>query len=347
MTPFKDGGAGTFIIDRVFKGVGRLKLASGTTNPTVFRRLNTMLSRLYDAGRLDILRGVRDKRYSPLEVHEFYQRHELDKLPTADTVAGLSKAWEAWAADLDCSDAHRRSLAQSLRHLKATDTHRVANLPSLVEAARKQLKAHPQSFRLLRSAAQAFVRDTLKRSHPLYREIAAVEPLKITPQRVKHPATPDELREITKDMDAAAADAVWTLATTGMRLNEYWGDWEDSFDRIIVHGTKTEGAERFVPRVQKPMQPSLTYKELRAALSEQSKGQMTPYDLRRTYANWLEGAGIPRTRRRLYLGHGNADVTDLYEWSDVAAFLATDAEKLRAYIAPKAKTGPALVKEES
>ena len=61
---------------------------------------------------------------------------------------------------------------------------------------------------------------------------------------------------------------------------------------------------------------------------------LTPYDLRRSYANWLEAAGIPRTRRRLYLGHGAGDVTGLYETHEVAAFLADDAQRLREYVAP-------------
>ena len=63
--------------------------------------------------------------------------------------------------------------------------------------------------------------------------------------------------------------------------------------------------------------------------------KVTPYDGRRTYANWLEGAGVPRTRRKLYLGHGQTDVTDLYEWHDVRAFLEEDTAKLSQYITKK------------
>jgi hypothetical protein len=46
----------------------------------------------------------------------------------------------------------------------------------------------------------------------------------------------------------------------------------------------------------------------------------------------MEQAGIPRTRRRLYLGHGVRSVTDLYERHQVDAFLADDAAKLRAFL---------------
>ncbi len=51
-----------------------------------------------------------------------------------------------------------------------------------------------------------------------------------------------------------------------------------------------------------------------------------------TRNTWLEGAGIPRTRRKLYMGHGKTDVTDLYERHDVERFLAEDGEKLRTYL---------------
>jgi len=120
-----------------------------------------------------------------------------------------------------------------------------------------------------------------------------------------------------------------------MRVNERWGKFTVERDRVRIHGTKTRGAERVVPRISgnHPGQPpALSYRAFREALAEASDGQMTPYDLRRTYATWLEAAGIPRTRRRLYLGHGNQDVTDIYEWHEVTKFLEEDAEKLRAYL---------------
>ena len=61
---------------------------------------------------------------------------------------------------------------------------------------------------------------------------------------------------------------------------------------------------------------------------------MGVYDLRRSYATWLEAAAIPRTRRKLYLGHGARTVTDLYEWVDVNEFIAGDSLKLSRYVNP-------------
>lgn len=51
---------------------------------------------------------------------------------------------------------------------------------------------------------------------------------------------------------------------------------------------------------------------------------MTTYDLRRTYSNWMEAAGILRTRRKLCMWHSAGDVTGGYELHEVSAFLAED-----------------------
>ena len=337
MKPYRDGGAGTLIIDIRVRGVGRIKRASGTSDASVFKAMGRMVLALKDRGRVDLLRALRDGVLTPRELLDAYTRDDLTTLPTVKTGRPLIETWTAWVEKKDCSDAHKRSLAQSLRHLKAKQDTTIAELPGLVEAARERMTKHAQSFRLLRSAAQAFVKATLKRSHPLYAEVCAAEPLKIRAQRVKHPVTPDEMRAILKRMNESNENAALvanTMALTGMRPNEMWGKWSTRDDRVVIHGTKTKGAERAVPYVIRTVYatPEITYRAFRLALAEATDGHMTPYDLRRTYANWLEAAAIPRTRRRLYLGHGNSDVTDIYEWHEVEKFLAEDAKKLRGFL---------------
>ena len=70
--------------------------------------------------------------------------------------------------------------------------------------------------------------------------------------------------------------------------------------------------------------------------------RITPYDFRRTHSNWMEAAGIPRTRRRLYRGHGPRDVGDLYEDHEVTAFLAEDRDRLLAYLKRPSPSGVRL-----
>jgi integrase len=70
--------------------------------------------------------------------------------------------------------------------------------------------------------------------------------------------------------------------------------------------------------------------------------RITPYDFRRTHSNWMEAAGIPRTRRQLYRGHGPKDVGDLYEEHEVTAFLAEDRDRLLAYVKRVSPSGVRL-----
>jgi integrase len=59
---------------------------------------------------------------------------------------------------------------------------------------------------------------------------------------------------------------------------------------------------------------------------------ITPYDLRRTFAGLMVEAGIPRPRRKLYLGHEPEDITALYEQQEVREYLVNDAAKIRAIL---------------
>lgn len=54
----RDPRGGTFVIDRVFPGIGRIKRASGTTNPRAYRRIQRKLDALCDAADLETLRAV-------------------------------------------------------------------------------------------------------------------------------------------------------------------------------------------------------------------------------------------------------------------------------------------------
>ena len=54
---------------------------------------------------------------------------------------------------------------------------------------------------------------------------------------------------------------------------------------------------------------------------------------RKCFARWMNEAGIPRTRRRAYLGHAaREDVTDRYEGYSPDKYLEADRKTLRALI---------------
>ncbi len=58
----------------------------------------------------------------------------------------------------------------------------------------------------------------------------------------------------------------------------------------------------------------------------------------------MNEAGIPRTRRRAYLGHAaREDVTDRYEGYSPEAYLDEDRQRLRDFIGAPPSLGLAMV----
>lgn len=59
---------------------------------------------------------------------------------------------------------------------------------------------------------------------------------------------------------------------------------------------------------------------------------LTPYQLRHHFSFWMLRAGIPRDRRRAYLGHDAQDMTDRYEVHEIDMYLREDAIRLTHYL---------------
>lgn len=329
----------TLPIDRRFKGVGRIHRASGTMDPAVRKRILRALTAIYQDGRLELLRAVRDGALSFLEVLDAHTRRALDTLPVGDTSPKLADAMEAWLEDAtpDYSAKHLGSMETSRRYFKKQDAEaRVADLPRILDELRKTLgKKRPRSFNLCRAHALAFVRATLKRSHRLYLEIQAVELRKVPKAAPRGQLTPEIAGNFFPHPESDVIDAIaWAMLHTGMGPKEYFEDrWETLSDRVRIYGEKRGGRRRDVPLVQAPAVPQLGRDRFEKRFRERFKSAITPYQLRRTYAQWMEAAGIPRTRRRLYMGHGSKDVTDLYEQHELSAFLVDDAKRLQKHLA--------------
>lgn len=321
-------------IDRRYKGVGRVNIRCGTRIPQVKKKLEAMLADLVDKGRIDLVRAVRDKKIHVLALHDAYQRKALNTLPTAETAKPLDATMAEWIATLPHTK-HTVSLETSRKYLERERPHAlVRDLPDVLDALRKTLgREHPRSFNILRSAASGFVRQTLKRSHPLYLEVTAVELVKVTTKRRHAPMTVEELRAYFPNPASDHIDSIaWSMALTSMGAKEYWGAWEVKADRVSIGGTKAKGRVRDVPLLMVPVVPRIHRRTFEDKFRQRTGKSRTVYDLRRSFAFILEAAGVVRSRRRAYLGHGAGDVTGLYELHDVAQYLADDARRLREFI---------------
>jgi hypothetical protein len=327
----------TLRIDRVFPGVGRIAKASGTTIPAVLRKINRALDRCYDNGRLDVLRAIRDGHVHPLAFLDAVTRSALHELPVGDTMPKLDEAWLAWVDSVasEYSDDHVSAFETTRRYLeKAAPEAKIAELPVALEGLRKSLGArHPRSFNLARAHVLAFVRATLKKSHAIYIACSAVEPKPEPKAAPRTLVTPQLMRTWFPHPETDKVDAIaWSMVANGMGQKELWGVWETRSDRVHIGGTKRDGRDRDIPLVRAPAVPQLSRDRFEKLFRARAL-PITPYDMRRTYAKWLESAGVPRTRRKLYMGHGAQDVTDLYERHEVDTFLAEDAKKVAEFLA--------------
>lgn len=327
----------TLVIDRRFRGVGRIRRASGTTDPKLRRNYSRMLDAFKDQGRVDLLKAIQDGSLTFAECYVAHRRHALNELIVGETAKPLAPAWDAWLEShrKDYSAKHAVSLGQSLKYLTRAKAARIADLPRALRELRGSLGSeHARSYNVTRAAVLAFLRSTLTKAHPLWLQCSAVEVRKVTPKRKGVHLTPEHARNFFPAPESDPVDAIaWGMLSTGMHEQEYF---EDGFHVragcVRIEGRKRGGRDRDVPLVVVPPAPSMHRRTFTDKLRERTVRKLQPYDLRRTYAHWLEQAQIPRTRRKLYMGHGATDVTDLYERHEVDAFLERDGDRIRAFL---------------
>jgi hypothetical protein len=338
---------GTFRLD-IRTPIGRIARASGTAHEPTFEKIKAMIVEFgsQEPLRLDILRALRDGQLSPLIVYEAYRSRRLDELPTTETLRAVAPALYAWLLSADCGDKQRAAHKTAVNRVKGAlrKGAAVADLPTALRDVKQTLatKGHAAQFNRVRSSMQAFLRDTLGRSHAVYRAVTDIEGLTERKARKNNPQTVAQILELARKIDASHVGALWGMSLTGMGPSEFFDGWSITSAGVRIPGTKREARDRVVPPVlvdrftgannRRELVAEWRARKFADALRTASGGSVQPYDLRRTYANWLEAAGIPRTRRKIYLGHSVGDVTALYEQHEVIAFLAEDAAKLEQFV---------------
>jgi hypothetical protein len=96
----------------------------------------------------------------------------------------------------------------------------------------------------------------------------------------------------------------WSMALTSMGAKEFWGEWEVKSDRISIGSTKANGRVRDVPLLMVPVVPRIHRRAFEDKFRQRTASARTVYDLCRSFAFIPEAAGLVRTRRRAYMGHG-------------------------------------------
>ena len=86
MSLYVERKVGSIVIDRSFRGVGRIKRATGTDKRAQAERYDQMLSDLYELDRLDVLKAIRARVVTIREVWAVWPRGDRRKLPTIESV---------------------------------------------------------------------------------------------------------------------------------------------------------------------------------------------------------------------------------------------------------------------
>jgi integrase len=325
---------GSLPIKKRIPGCLPIRRLSGTRDPKMVAKLVRMLDALHEQGRDDLVNAVARGTIKPLQLYNTWKFNRLEDLPHADELPLFRDAWPRWLDGpqmADRSEEHRENIRKYFVRLER-DMPADATLAGVVPALHdwiSRFRTRPRTLSLVRSHVQAFLRDTVGRRHRLWLEVAELALPRVRPVRTKHPLTADKLRALAENLGSPCGMMAWTMATTGMGWREYVGPWEREGEGLRIHGTKTHGRDRLVPLVVPPHRPSCGLVAFRKKLKAQG---ITVYDLRRTYANLMVEAGVPKPRRSLYMGHTARDMTELYEWSEVREYLAKDADRMRAIL---------------
>lgn len=333
-----DGVTGTWILDRRLGKLGRLKIASGTTDRDEFLALNTLITKLKRERRWDLLSLLTQRIVPPLELADAIFRGDVGALPTAEELYPLAAAFARWLTGADLAERTKAGY----RRLLASLTGTLHQLPALLAADRVAAvqSGKRASYNARLDAVRAFLRDTLPADHRLGRLLPAR--LDVT-HRPGNPQELDQVRVLAGEL--RHADELWALCLTGMRAGEYWGAWTALTDRVQVAGTKTRAAARAIPLVYPIARPQISHAYFYELLQAATGKAVNVHDLRKTCQHWQEEAGLVDWHIKLYAGHAlERDLRVIYRKPrDLTRILREDADKMRAYLGEPPRIGLQVV----
>jgi integrase len=337
---------GTYRLDRVFPGVGRIAVASGATTREEFKSRNALLTRLYNKGRLDLLGAIKAGTYTVTEVYAADREDQLGRLtgerailgrplwPTVEEWVGYS----LWDADEKREEKRpkpghtRRRYGVSFKALKArAGLPESATIEALGAVDWRALKARwPRSdgdWFHLRAAASHFLADQLGDvHHPFRRAVMKDFPRAKAAERVPDLDVPTFWRIVNQAPEFVRAAYV-TIAALGLRVIEYLRladtDLLPATKQVRVPGTKTVGsaatlpvAEALWPWIKAAVPSPLAYKWLREhwvrARKAAGAGDVRLHDLRHFTAQLLVNAGRPEAAVQRTLRHATPAMTRRY-----------------------------------
>ncbi len=332
---------GSYRIDKTFPGVGRIAKASGATTIKGLSTRKAMLDRLYDRGRLDILRAIRRNELTITEVLDADRRNDLDGLIGGGRTLSRN-LWETvdtWMPQP--RPGKRRQSPHTIRRYKTAFTQleargilsSTATIRELAQVDWVTLEAEwgksAADWNHLRAAVGKFLTDVLGDVHHSFRR----EVMKPFPKRTEVERIPDITPALFWKIVEATPEHVQAsyvvLAALGLDTGEYL-ELTKHHLRANIHaveapGTKTyarhgtlyvdprlwEWIERGIPS---PVQYGWLRKHFKRAVASVAGADpgLRLKDLRHCLGQWLTDEGMSEARVQTAMRHANANMTRRY-----------------------------------
>ena len=225
--------------------------------------------------------------------------------------------------------ANRLGVISSLVKKQLLTENTVVNeLPECLLRIRGHYETTRQAatFNTIRIEVCAFLTKKLRmeRDSVFVRDVMRVEPMKMGKQREHQPFfVPSECEEFISELSKMAtshmtlyASSVLFMCLHGLRPDEFASRRfaiDSKTNHLRVLGTKNPNATRVVPLMSDFRSAQIPKVGTLNSIFKRMGSDVRCRDFRRTYSIWCEQAGIPASRVRSYMGHGDQSVTHLYQ----------------------------------
>lgn len=353
MTPARTGGkrGGNLELERQVTELGstraerRIRVSTGSTDPKVHRRANTIVDKLVEAQRFDVLKALRD---GELTVADLIAADRDGKAAaSAATIRLRQPLWDRIVSEKVEAGAISRALARVkgartrgryLDSFKALQRKADAYLP--VDARVVDLIAVPWEelydqwgatnadwMHLRRALSRFATLHTNDKWSKFARKLRQVIPTKKVKKRRPNLAI-EQFKEIVGRAPLHAGSAYWVLAITGVRVGEYLASSKGnlnarahtytvpSADKNEVGDFPLRVSPRFWTHIEQGIPSRLRYKWLRIHWKRACKAAgvsgVTLHDLRHCHGQWAINAKVEESKVQGSLRHENPAQTRDY-----------------------------------
>ena len=341
----KTSKGGTYRIDRVFPGVGRIALNSGATTRRAFDLRNDLLTRLYRDGEREALLALRAGRFTLTDLYAADRAGTLDALvhpPAPQATPLTANLWDAikvWQPAAPSLTERRYAVSfATLRRVGPLGPDATVADVDTVDWARlaKTWPGSASNWNHLRRALSHFLAVYLgDLYHPfrlgLFGRRQAKEPPRV-PKRKEVERVPDLPPDLFRDIVAKAErhvqPAFITIAAMGLRVGEYLHLQPEHLlphsCAVRVPGTKTDASadtvrvhESLWPYIVAAVPSPVQYKWLRLYWKRALKAAgadptLRLHDLRHCYGQWLADNNVSEARIQTGLRHASPAMTRRY-----------------------------------